>query len=309
MAIVILRQDDKIEEWKSALSEAAPDIPIYSFLEEHPKKDITMALVWKHPPGAIQGYPNLKCISGSGAGVDFIFEDKKAPLHLPITRVVDLVLAKDMSEHVIGVIFAYLKNLYRYKVDQANGIWRPIPYKRINECKVGVLGMGALGSVLARDLVSLRATVHGWSNSRKTLQGVTSFAGETELHEFLAQSEILVCLLPLTQETFGILNKRLFEQLPKGAFVINVARGGHLVDGDLLTMLDNGHLSGAGLDVYHKEPLPADHPFWSHPKIYMTPHYASVSDTRSVVPQILENYRRLQAGEPLLNLVSKDKGY
>lgn len=309
MAIVIIRQDGKIPEWQEALSAASPNIPIYSYLEEHPKEAIHMALVWKHPLGTLGAYPNLKCISGSGAGVDFIFKDTEAPLHLPITRVVDQVLAKDMSEHVVGVILAFLKNLYTYKVDQTNRIWKPLPYKRMGDYTIGILGIGALGVVLAKDLLHFGFPVQGWSNSKKYIEAVKSFVGQSELSDFLNTTQVLVCLLPLTENTSGILNKVLFQQLPKGAFVINVARGGHLVDKDLLEMLDNGHLSGAGLDVYHEEPLPVPHPFWAHPKIHMTPHYASVSDTRSVVPQILENYRRLQAGEPLLNLVSKERGY
>ncbi|NND78321.1 MAG: glyoxylate/hydroxypyruvate reductase A, partial [Maribacter sp.] len=141
------------------------------------------------------------------------------------------------------------------------------------------------------------------------LDGIKTFAGDQEQEAFLKTTQILVCLLPLTKETFGILNTDLFAQLPKGAHIINVARGGHLVDGELLEMLDNGHLSGASLDVFNEEPLDVDHPFWEHPKVHMTPHYASVSDTASVVPQIIANYRRLESGKELLNLVSKTKGY
>ena len=295
--------------WKKALLAAESNLQVYTYHDEHDKGTIDMALVWKHPQGTLADYANLKCIASSGAGVDFIFEDPDAPTHLPITRVVDEFLAKDMSEHVLAVILSYLKHLGRYRVDQTNKIWRPIQYHRIADFKVGILGLGALGQALAKDLVKFGFAVQGWSNSRKSIEGVWSFAGQVELGQFLETTEILVCLLPLTKETSGILNERLFLQLPKGAYVINVARGGHLVDEDLLEMLDNGHLSGAGLDVYHQEPLNADHPFWEHPKIHMTPHYASVSDTDSVVPQIIENYRRLQAGEPLLNLVSKSKGY
>ncbi|MGI9549780.1 MAG: 2-hydroxyacid dehydrogenase [Aurantibacter sp.] len=309
MAIVIIRQDDKIEMWKEALLAVRPDLIVYGYHDEYDKESVDMALVWKHPKGALTAYPNLKCIASSGAGVDFIFEDPDAPLHLPITRVVDTFLAKDMSEHVLALILAHLKNLNRYKIDQINKVWRPVQYRRIADFKIGVLGLGALGQVLADDLVKFGFRVQGWSNSQKSLDKVQSFAGQEELSAFLQTSEILVCLLPLTAETCGILNKDLFLQLPKGAYVINVARGGHMVDQDLVEMLDNGHLSGASLDVYHEEPLDSDHPFWRHPKIHMTPHYASVSDTDSVVPQIIENYRRLQDGEPLLNRVSKSKGY
>lgn len=309
MGIVIIRQDEKIHIWKKALEAADANIPIYSYLEEHQKDEIDMALVWKHPQGELMNYPNLKCIASSGAGVDFIFKDPDTPRNLPITRVVDTMLAKDMSEHVIAAIFSYLKNLGHYKVDQNNKVWQPVNYKRISDFKVGILGLGALGMVLANDLVRFGFKTQGWSNSLKSIDGLDSFVGQSELGRFLSTTEILICLLPLTDTTAGILNKSLFQQLPKGSYLINVARGGHLIDTDLIEMIDNRHLSGACLDVYHQEPLSTDHPFWNHDKIHMTPHYASVSDTNSVVPQIIENYYRLQRKEPLLNLVSKEKGY
>ncbi|CAM4318073.1 glyoxylate/hydroxypyruvate reductase A [Zobellia roscoffensis] len=309
MAIVIIRQDDKIELWKKALLEQQPDLEVYSYQEEHPKEKIEMALVWKHPNGTLAPYPNLKLITSSGAGVDFIFEDETAPKNLPITRVVDDMLAKDMSEHVLAVIFSHLKNLDRYRINQTKGVWQPLQYHRISDFTVGIMGLGALGKELATDLVKYGFKVQGWANSQKDIDGVQCFVGERGFQDFLKTTQILVCLLPLTDATSGILNRKVFEQLPKGAFVINVARGGHLVDADLLEMLNNDHLSGAGLDVYHQEPLPKEHPFWNHEKIQMTPHYASVSDTNSVVPQILENYDRLQKGGSLLNEVVMDKGY
>ncbi|CAM3608647.1 2-hydroxyacid dehydrogenase [Zobellia roscoffensis] len=309
MAIVIIRQDDKIELWKKALLEQQPDLEVYSYQEEHPKEKIEMALVWKHPNGALAHYPNLKLIASSGAGVDFIFEDESAPKNLPITRVVDDMLAKDMSEHVLAVILGHLKNLDRYRINQTKGIWQPVQYHRISDFNVGIMGLGALGKELGTDLVKFGFRVQGWANSKKDIDGINCFVGDAGFSNFLETTQILVCLLPLTDATSGILNRKVFEQLPKGAFVINVARGGHLVDADLLEMLNNDHLSGAGLDVYHQEPLPKEHPFWNHEKIQMTPHYASVSDTNSVVPQILENYDRLQKGSSLLNEVVMDKGY
>ncbi len=309
MGIVIIRQDGKINQWKAALKAAAPDIEVYSYFEEHPKDQIEMALVWKHPTGSLAAYPNLKYIASSGAGVDFIFEDETVPKSLPITRVVDTMLASDMAEYVLAVVFAYLKQLNTYKIDQMNANWNPRPYHRIADFRVGIMGMGALGTVLANDMAKYGFKVHGWANSKKNNTQIDTFCGQNDLDAFLAITDILVCLLPLTENTAGILNRGLFEKLPKGAHIINAARGGHLVDADLLQMIDNGHLSGASLDVFHQEPLPADHPFWAHEKINITPHYASVSDTASVVPQIIENYRRMQAGLPLLHFVSPEKGY
>ncbi len=309
MALVIIRQDGKIDFWKEALKAESPELKVYSYLEDHPKDKIEMALVWKHPEGSLGEYPNLKLIASNGAGVDFIFEDPDVPKGIPITRIVDTKLAEDMSEHVLAVILSHLKNLDIYKLQQTQSLWKPINYHRISDFTVGIMGMGELGGVLAKDLVRFGFEVQGWANSHKSIQNVKTFAGDEELIGFLSSSEILVCLLPLTDKTTGILNTSLFKKLPKNAFVINVARGGHLVDNDLIEMLDNGHLSGAGLDVYHQEPLPTSHPFWHHEKIHMTPHYASVSEPKFVVPQILENYKRMQAGDPLMNEISRDKGY
>jgi glyoxylate/hydroxypyruvate reductase A len=244
-----------------------------------------------------------------GAGVDFLFEDDSLPKGVPVTRVVDPVLAADMSEFVMGVILAHIKNLLLFKSVQPAAKWTPMEYRRISEVSVGIMGLGELGTRLAGDLVRFGFKVRGWARSEKTLEGVSCFAGETGFATFLPEADILVCLLPLTPNTRGILNKRLFTQLPQGAYVINVARGGHLVEQDLLEALDEGYLSGAFLDVFAQEPLPEDHPFWKHPKIDMSPHIASVSDASSVVPQLIENYERQKNGNPLKNLVSTSRGY
>jgi glyoxylate/hydroxypyruvate reductase A len=309
MAIVIIRQDNKIDLWKNALLKADASLKVYSYLEEHPKDEITMAIIWKHPNGTLSEYPNLKCIASAGAGVDYIFEDVTRPKNIPITRIVDPYLASDMSEHVLAVILAHLKNLNAYKIKQIAHTWEPMEYLRIKDLTVGILGLGELGALSAKDLTHHGFKVQGWSRSKKIINGVITFSGQKEQSDFLTSTDILVCLLPLTPATEGILNEQLLKQLPKNAYVINVARGGHLVDEDLLKLLETGHLSGACLDVYHSEPLPTTHPFWSHEKIHMTPHYASVSDTNSVIPQLIENYKRLESGEQLHHLVDKEKGY
>lgn len=309
MAIVIIRQDNKIELWKNALLKADSSLEVYSYLEKHPKDEINMAVIWKHPNGSLTEYPNLKCIASAGAGVDYIFEDVTRPKEIPITRIVDPYLASDMSEHVLAVILAHLKNLNTYKSKQIANVWEPMDYLRIKDVTVGILGLGELGSLTGKDLIKHGFTVQGWSRSKKNIDNMKTYNGPESLSEFLKSTDILICLLPLTPATEGILNKELLSQLPKNAFVINVARGGHLVDEDLLELIDSDYLSGACLDVYHSEPLPTSHPFWNHDKIHMTPHYASVSDTNSVIPQLIENYRRLQSGKELQNKVDKNKGY
>jgi glyoxylate/hydroxypyruvate reductase A len=309
MAIVVIRQDNKLDAWKKALIAKASNTAIYSYLEDHPKEEITMACVWKQPPEALNLYPNLKCIASFGAGVDFIFKDHSVPKHIPITRVIDPVLASDMSEFVLALILGFFKNLTTYRTDQLQKIWSPQEYKRISDVTVGIMGMGALGEKLAEDLIKIGFRVVGWAKSKKIIPGVDVYAGNSQKNTFLSLSNLLVCLLPLTKETTGILNRKLFRELPKQSYVINVARGGHLVDEDLLEYVNNGHLAGAGLDVFHEEPLPVEHPFWNHPKIQITPHVASVSDINSVIPQLLENYRRLEEGLPLMNEVSREKEY
>ncbi len=307
--MLVIRQDQRLQEWVEALALAAPDIPVYSYMEDHPREAIKMAIVWKHPHGSLSNYPDLQCIASSGAGVDFIFEDSDLPAGVQVTRVVDPFLTGDMSEFVMARIFAHIKNLNTYSRDQQHKIWRPLPYKRSSDICVGILGMGALGGKLALDLVNLRFKVVGWAQSQKNFEGATIFTGQDQLAACLSHSDILVCLLPLTNETKGILNRKHLALLPRGAYLINVARGAHLVDGDLLELLNTGHLAGASLDVFHSEPLDENHPFWTHDAIQLSPHVASVSDIDSVIPQLIENYRRLKEGSELLNPVSYQKGY
>jgi len=309
MAIVLIRQDGKLEIWKKAILDQFPDLPVYHYREAHPRDAITMAIVWKHPEGSLEGYPNLKCIASFGAGVDFIFEDPTRPSGATITRVVDDALADDMAEYVITAVMGHLKNMEQYARDKQEGVWHPRPYSRISDHKIGIMGIGTLGLHVAKALLKLGFKVNGWSRHSKDFPEISTFHGASEKTEFLNQTSILVCLLPLTPETQGILNGETLSQLQEGAYLINVARGGHLKEEDLIPLLDSGRLSGACLDVFHKEPLPSDHPFWGHPLIKITPHVASVSDPASVVPQLVENFRRLQNNESLLNQVDPNRGY
>lgn len=309
MAIVIIRQDGKMEEWKQALLEADPSINIYTYDEPHPKEDILMALVWKHPEGSLAGYPRMQCVASFGAGVDFIWKDPDLPDGIPVTRVVDPVLASDMSEYVLTYLLGYMKNSFQYQNDQRKRIWKPVPYKRIKDVQVGIMGLGALGSDLAHLLSSLGFPLVGWSRRPKEDLPLRSFSGEQELHAFMAACQVVVCLLPLTTQTEGILNRHNLRHLPKGAYLINAARGGHLVEEDLIPLIEERHLSGACLDVFREEPLPEDHPFWCCDKIQISPHIASVSDINSVTPQIIDNYLRLVENQPLMNLVSREQEY
>jgi len=193
---------------------------------------------------------------------------------------------------------------------QAEHAWRQVLLpKSTEDTRVGILGLGEIGTWTAQRLRDLDFDVGGWSRMRRQIPGVQSFAGDGELGAFLGRTDILICLLPLTPQTRGIVNANLLAQLPKGAFVINVARGGHLVDADLVAAIDSGHLSGATLDVFHIEPLPEDHPFWTHPKITVTPHVAAISETRIAAQYVANGIVRFERGEPLDNVVDPQRGY
>lgn len=309
MAIAVVRNDNMTDVWKDALRAQAPDVPVYGPGEDFRESDIKMAAVWKHPPGSLKTYPNLLGIQGLGAGVDFIFEDTEIREDLPIMRVVDPYLASDMAEFVLAVATGMLKRLQYYKYNESLSLWKPKTYQRFKEVTVGIMGLGKLGLAVAHSLESAGFSVVGWTRNSLPKVRFEVFRGSAERTRFLKRSEILVCLLPLTPGTRGILNRDVFKTLPKGARLINVARGPLLEDGDLLYALDQGMLSEACLDVFHTEPLPQDHPFWKHPAVHITPHIASVSDPKSVAPQIISNYRKLIKGAVPENIVSRSAGY
>lgn len=308
MSLLIIRQDGKTPQWMAAFTTLSPEIEVVDYHTKHNSAKVQMALLWKHPPGVLQNYPNLKGVASMGAGVDFIFQDPSCPLNIPITRVVDPALVTDMEEFITAQIYAHLKQLFVYKNLEAQGTWAQMPYLKKSQVIVGIMGLGVLGGATAKALAQQGFRVQGWAASKKEIPGVKTFESQ-ELNSFLKTTQILVCLLPLTQETKGILCAKLFQQLPKGAFLIHVARGAHLVEKDLVQALDKNRLSGAAIDVFHQEPLPEKHPFWAHPKVHITPHIASISSPKSVVPQIAANYRALLAGQPLFNQVNRDLGY
>jgi len=309
MAIAIVRNDNLTDVWKDALRAEAPDIPVYGYGEAFKESEIKMAAVWKHPPGSLKAYPNLMGIQGLGAGVDFIFDDTEIREDLPIMRVVDPYLASDMAEFVLAVAAGMLKGLQHYKYNESLPQWKPKTYQRFKEVTVGIMGLGKLGLAVAQSLESAGFTVVGWTRNSLPEVHFPVFRGNADRTRFLNRSEVLVCLLPLTPETRGILNRDVFKTLPTGARLINVARGPLLEDTDLLYALDQGMLSEACLDVFHSEPLAQDHPFWNHPAVHITPHIASVSDPKSVAPQIISNYRQLIKGVVPENIVSRSAGY
>ena len=271
------------------------------------KDDIECVIVWKHDEGVLNEFPNLKLIASYGAGVENILSDPALPEGVPITRFIDDTLSGQMAEFVLAAILNHRLHLTFYREQQAASHWQGKDF--LDEKNVTILGLGELGSTTAKLLNQNGYQVSGWSRSEKKIDGVKSYFSNEQLEESIFNADFVVCLLPLTSETHHILNSDLFKVMKKGAFLINVGRGDHLNENDLMDALHEGHLSGALLDVFSTEPLPQDHPFWKHPKIYITPHISSPTDKAKVARQILDNYYRLQSGSTLINQVDRQRSY
>lgn len=309
MALVFYSDSDRFEPWRDALTEAVPDLEVRNWDEAGDPAEIDFALVWLPPQGALQRFPNLKAILNLGAGVDALLRDPSLPKGVPIVRMVDNDLAKCMAEYVLLHVLRYHREQPALDAQQRAKQWRIVASPAAGHRRVGVMGLGAMGGEAARHLLAVGFDVASWTRSAKPMPGVEGFHGAEGLAPFLARTEILVCLLPLTAETRGILDRDLFRGLPRGAYLINAGRGGHQVEADILQALDDGQLAGATLDVFANEPLPAASPFWMHPKVTVTPHNASVTNPRSAVRHVVESIRRVRAGEPLRNVVDPAVGY
>ena len=310
MAILLSTKANAMQDWKRALLALDNSLDIRMFPDAGAPEDIVAAVCWTaHDMAELRRYPNLKLIVSMGAGVDHLLRPPGPPPGIPVARLVDRLLTSAMSEWVLLNVLRFHRQDQAYRAQQAARVWDELPAPATEATRIGILGVGALGSDAAAKLGALGFPVAGWSRREKTLPGVQGFHGAAGLDAMLAQSDFLVCLLPLTPDTRGIINARTLGLLPRGAFVLNAARGGHVVDDALLAALASGQVAGAALDVFEPEPLPAAHPFWAHPKVVMTPHAASITIPESVAPQVVENIRRARAGAPLLNLVDFAAGY
>jgi glyoxylate/hydroxypyruvate reductase A len=309
MDILFASTVDDSAEWTAALKTVLPQARLHVWPDLPDPAAVDYALVWRPPAGLLAGLPNLKAIFSLGAGVDGVFADPTLPPTVPLVRMVDEGLTAGMTEYVVWQVLAWHRRAGEYRAQQAAAVWRPRAQKLAGERTVGVLGLGVLGAAAAGALRDLGFRVLGWARTAKEVPGIGVHAGRAQFGAMLAQCECLVCLLPLTQETRGILDRSAFALLPRGAHVINAARGGHLVEGDLLAALADGHVAGAALDVFADEPLPPDHPFWHHPRIAVTPHVASVTHARTAVRSLADNIARLERGEAPLHRVDRGRGY
>ncbi|NIA71307.1 glyoxylate/hydroxypyruvate reductase A [Pelagibius litoralis] len=309
MALLIKTDIDRGNAWAEALASAYPGLKTHTWPFKGDPAEIDYALVWKPPEGELKGYPNLKAIFSIGAGIDHLASDPDLPAGVPVVRMVEPGLTAGMSEYVTLAVLGHHRFAQDYALQRQARIWEEIPQVAAAARQIGVMGLGVLGRDALAKLALFGFKLAGWSRTPKSLPGINCYHGEEGLRDLLAETDILVCLLPLTPETEGILCRAVFDQLPKGAAVVNVGRGGHLVEQDLLDALESGRLSGATLDVFREEPLPEDHPFWEHPKVFMTPHVASMTLPESACQAVVANIHRQEAGEPLRHVVDMARGY
>lgn len=312
-AIVYISLSEAPEPWLEALKrimtevDFGRDVHVWPDVPEPDAVDI--AIVWRPPPGALKTFPNLKAVINLGAGVDALLADETYPASVPLVRMVDPALTRHMSEFVVHRVLHFHRKLHLYDRMQRDHDWRELVQDDTLQKRVGILGLGHLGTDAAHRLAPFGFELAGWSRTEKHIDGVDSFYGEAGLEPFLARTDILVCLLPLTAETEGILNARTLAALPRGAYVINAGRGPQMVETDLLAALDSGHIAGAALDVFCEEPQPDDSPFWDHPKVLLTPHIASLSSATSAAEEIAANIRRIRRGEKPNDVVDLNAGY
>jgi glyoxylate/hydroxypyruvate reductase A len=274
---------------------------------------IDYACVWRQPSGLLATLPNLKAVFSLGAGVDHLLTDPSLPA-VPIARIVDPDLTRRMTGYVALHVLLHQRKMKLYETQRRERAWRDHYEAPPDRVRVGIMGMGVLGQAAAEALRHLGFQVAGFSRSPKTIPGIETFAGEAEMNAFLGQSDILVCLLPLTAETRGILRYDLLRRLARdgaldGPVLINAGRGSLQVEADILRALEDSTLIGASLDVFEREPLPQTSPFWDHPKVYVTPHNAASSDPNALVKNVVNQIERFERGLALEHVIDRKLGY
>jgi len=309
MAILCIESEELAIRWQGALLRENSDLDIRLWPETGQRGDIDMVLLWDEID-YLADLPNLKAAVILGAGVDHLFgSDVPIPKHLQVVRLIDPSITSQMIEYVTIAVLTWTRHWDTYRDLQRARRYEELPAAVPADVTIGILGLGMLGAAVARSLASIGYRVCGWSRTAREVDGITCLNGTAGLPSLLEQSDIVVCLLPLTMDTERILNAQMFAGMKQGAYLINAARGGHLIEEDLIAAIDSGRLAGATLDVQRNEPMAPDDPLWDHPKIRITPHIATITSPEYSAPEVVENYRRLMAGEQLHNIIDVDRQY
>ncbi|MEX0165120.1 glyoxylate/hydroxypyruvate reductase A [Pseudomonas brassicacearum] len=308
MALLYKADPVRGEHWRRLFAEHTPDIEWRAWPDIGDPRDIQYLAAWQAPDDVETLLPNLQVLFALSAGVDQL-DLGRLPTRLPVVRLLDPGISQGMCEYASFAVLSLHRDMLRYRQQQAERCWQAHRLVPAGQRRVGVMGLGLQARQILATLKTFGFALSGWARSEHHIEGVACFAGDEQLPAFLGQCEIVLCVLPLTEQTRGILNHQLFQHLPKGAALVNMGRGGHLVEADLLEALADGQLSAAVLDVLEQEPAPTDHPFWHHPHILLTPHIAAMTQPESAFGVLLENIRRHQRGESMLGLVDRERSY
>lgn len=313
MKLQLYVPDGRYAPWIEGFAEALPEAQCVTW-EDSQGQAVDYAVVWRPPLEMLKGRQDLKAVFNLGAGVDGILrlrdtDPDALPAGVPIVRLDDAGMGAQMAEYVTHAVLRYFRRLDDYAAQQQAGTWKFLKPNRRADFTIGVMGVGTLGAHIARTLASFGFPVRGWSRSPKTVDGVQCHAGEAGQAGFLDGLRVLVNVLPLTPETENIIGAALLNRLAKGAYLINVARGPHLVEEDLLAAVQQGQIAGATLDVFRTEPLPPEHPFWREPRITITPHISALTLREDSIAQIADKIRALRAGKPIAGVVDLQRGY
>ncbi|VXC96546.1 D-isomer specific 2-hydroxyacid dehydrogenase [Burkholderia sp. 8Y] len=308
MTFLYKADPERGKQWAQLFAQKAPHIPFRLWPDTGDAASVRYLAAWQPPADIMQALPNLEVIFSVGAGIDQ-FDLSSVPPDVAVVRMTEPGIVEGMVEYVTQAVLTLHRDLFDYAIQQRERIWRDMPVRPAATRRIGVLGLGMLGTAVLQRLQLFGFACAGWSRSPHEIEGVECHAGMASLDAFLARSDILVCLLPLTDATRGLLDAHLFATLPRGASVINVGRGPHVIQQDLLNALDSGHLHAAILDVTDPEPLPPTHPLWTHPRVRITPHIASATRPESAVDVVLDNLRRHRNGEPMIGAIDRARGY
>lgn len=300
--------DERGQRWAQLFSEHAPEFEFRHRSDMDDPAAVEYLLAWKPPSDLVARFPNLRAVFATSAGVDQ-FDFAAIPASIPVVRMFDPQIHAGVVEYATFATLYLHRDIDRYRCQQAESRWQPWLPKAAADRSVGILGLGALGRAVAERLMALGFSVSGWARSPHKHDGVACFHGPNGLARMLANTDILICLLPLTDATHGLLGMDLFRQMSHGAALVNMGRGGHLVENDLCRALDDGQLRAAVLDVFDTEPLPANHPFWHDERILITPHIAAMTNPDTAFAVLVDNLRRHRSGEPMTGTVDRGRGY
>jgi glyoxylate/hydroxypyruvate reductase A len=308
MALLYKADPVRGEQWKRLFAEHAPDIEWRAWPDIGDPKDIRFLAAWQAPDDLETLLPNLQVLFALSAGVDQLDLDR-LPTSLPVVRLLDPGITRGMCEYASFAVLSLHRDMLRYRQQQIARCWQAHLLQPAAQRRVGVMGLGMQARQILATLQTFGFALSGWARSEHRIAGVDCFAGDEQLPAFLGQCDIVICVLPLTEQTQGILDRQLFRHLPKGAALVNMGRGGHLIEEDLLEALASGQLSAAVLDVLQQEPAAPDHPFWQHPQILLTPHIAAMTQPESAFGVLLDNIRRYQRGESMLGQIDRQRRY